>query len=767
MISSPPQEAEHIRGKTLTPESPKPVHYPSPSNIPILEKSMDPHFHESLGTPASFQSFTHPTQTPSAQSSSSLYPDQQNAQAYNGARTGGGAVGPGPGDYTQSASYGNGYGSSTQDTQIQTFPSQNQALAPSYSSEANSTATQENRSSSYPMPYDPNAYPANQPQAQPAQLGQYQLPSNFDANNNVYQSLLDSLSTSNGNNSSNNRNASPLPLQPPQAQGTVATISSLPSAPNLPPRPPMQDKPVTHPNYSADDDIRSYHPHSQKQSNPQYRGPGQLQPLNVQTATSDNAYSPSTARPNQTPSTPSYRQRESVDLRVEDDEDARWPPEINKLYEEFLEDERKFVTDGQWDQFPMGSRLFIGKFIGPSSISRPETHVAQEISPPKRSLNGISSTGSIAMGNLHRSQSSRRMVLSSSWMLALASVHYKLSRARRSVEGRCVSFCLYLALEAQLMVTDLEISKPQRNTKKADAGDRNGARRRSRSPDYTRGGTGSQGGRGVDRYTSNAISPRDRDYRRSRDDYRPNRSPSPRGGRGRRDRSRDRYDARRRSRSRSPLGRGGGRYRASPTPRDDVDDLPLPHREPHQVPDVQVIAVDHIHRYVCSPPPRDITNEFSDYIAWVEDSFRKQGLRIDVLILSPRLSEHAVIRRQILEGVLAIVKLNGEAVAKNRVSLQVFDRRAGAGNVQFEGSSSLSPIVFLLQSVLMISRICRSGASNRRFTGLEQETEPSSTSTATRSCSCSLWTRVWHGSAAGTVLCWSSTSSISLPTRLY
>ena len=75
----------------------------------------------------------------------------------------------------------------------------------------------------------------------------------------------------------------------------------------------------------------------------------------------------------------------------------------------------------------------------------------------------------------------------------------------------------------------------------------------------------------------------------------------------------------------------------------------------------------------------------SDFIRWVEDVFRQQNLRIDVLILSPRLSEAAVTRRQIVEGVLAIVKLDASSVAKSKISLQVFDRRGGAGNVQFNG----------------------------------------------------------------------------------
>jgi hypothetical protein len=78
----------------------------------------------------------------------------------------------------------------------------------------------------------------------------------------------------------------------------------------------------------------------------------------------------------------------------------------------------------------------------------------------------------------------------------------------------------------------------------------------------------------------------------------------------------------------------------------------------------------------------------SDYIRWVEDSFRQQNLKADVLILSPRLSEAAVIRRQIVEGVLAIVKLNTATLSKGKVNLQVFDRRGGAGNVQFNGTQT-------------------------------------------------------------------------------
>jgi len=35
-------------------------------------------------------------------------------------------------------------------------------------------------------------------------------------------------------------------------------------------------------------------------------------------------------------------------------------PEMEKQYNEFLDEERAYVSEGRWDQFPVGSRLFIG-----------------------------------------------------------------------------------------------------------------------------------------------------------------------------------------------------------------------------------------------------------------------------------------------------------------------------------------------------------------------------------------------------------------------
>lgn len=177
----------------------------------------------------------------------------------------------------------------------------------------------------------------------------------------------------------------------------------------------------------------------------------------------------------------------------------------------------------------------------------------------------------------------------------------------------------------------------------------------------------------MDRYTSGgARGGNSRNDRR--DGYRPGyRSPSPRV-------YRDRYDDRYRARSRSPGYGRNGRYR-SPSPRRDTeDDLPLPRRPRDQVPDVQIISLDALDR---------------DFIGWVEKAFASRSVKVDVLLLSPRLSEQSVVRRQIIEGVIAVVKLTRQNQNTGKIGLQIFDRKnagpTGADNVRFEEYDQLDP----------------------------------------------------------------------------
>lgn len=72
------------------------------------------------------------------------------------------------------------------------------------------------------------------------------------------------------------------------------------------------------------------------------------------------------------------------------------------------------------------------------------------------------------------------------------------------------------------------------------------------------------------------------------------------------------------------------------------------------------------------------------FVGYIEQSFRDRGLRCDVLQL-PRVSLVAVVKRQIIEGVQAVVKIFRQSQVTGKIPLQVFDRRAGADNVRFEG----------------------------------------------------------------------------------
>lgn len=345
MPSSPPGTAEFIRHQSLSPASPRPQNVPSPANIPILVESMDPNFNEpssySNGTSTPAPQYTPQSHAPGALASTPYFADQSTA---NGQHVGLFNAGVGASMADQAAAFGSSMGAQAHDAaSVQNYTQQLQAHA----------ASGQDLHSAYPFSHD-SAYAVQQASAQSAQGAHYQTAAQASTSVDV-QALLDSLTPAANNAPSGHYAAPQMFSQSAQAQPNA---SSLPSATNLPPRPPAQDKPATHPNYNPSDDIRSYHPHSQQTSTAQPRGSAQPQPLNMSRQDFSTA-PPSGAT---SPTVPNQAQRQSGQRsETPDDEDIRWPPEINRKYEEFLDQERKFVTEGQWDQFPMGSRLFIGK----------------------------------------------------------------------------------------------------------------------------------------------------------------------------------------------------------------------------------------------------------------------------------------------------------------------------------------------------------------------------------------------------------------------
>ena len=332
------------------------------------------------------------------------------------------------------------------------------------------------------------------------------------------------------------------------------------------------------------------------------------------------------------------------------EDEKPWPREIQQKYDQFLRDEEEFTKEGAWDKFPRDSRLFVGNLPTEIVTKRDIFHIFHRF-------------GRLAQISIKQAYGFVQFMDKEACETALH------AEQGGKIKDRNMH---------------LEVSKPPKNSRSQTtaAGEQLRAShyRRSRSPERRPGSRGQRNNNNNnnnnnDRYSRNPPFSDFRDEPRRRDDYRPARSPSPRGFRvrdnyrGGRDRSPGGYRGGR-ERSRSPYGR---RYNRSPSPRrrsiDEDEVLPIPKRHPRDVPDVQLLLFDDLDR---------------PYVEYVEKGFRDRGLRVAVLVM-PNVPLQAIIRRQILEGVHAVVKLFRDAITTGRISIQIFDRSAGASNVRFEG----------------------------------------------------------------------------------
>ena len=390
--SSPPAEALEIRGRTLTPASPKPVLLPSPSNIPILEKQMDPVFGEAASQmPEIIQSSVpSPQELPDSLIPSNNLADglaqviDQSIEA-----SGNGAIGdPMVLMQNQDASMEDASAKiSSVDQNYNVLATSTEASPNTFSTEQSALLAPSLPSSSTNALSQP-LQALSQSESDGAQAAVENARETSVANESAgginIQTLLDNLSPSitnatapqgeQSNAVSVSANGSHV-----STSDTAISPSSIQGNPNLPPRPPPQEKPISHPNYSAVDDIRSFHPHSQKTpattSNSQHNiVPPQTGPAPILTIGANGLPPPPPASfqgSNQTPTdrvqSPSSAlqdQKDDADKKSDkasaSDEEIQWSPEVQKVYDDFLQDERKYVTEGQWDKFPANSRLFIG-----------------------------------------------------------------------------------------------------------------------------------------------------------------------------------------------------------------------------------------------------------------------------------------------------------------------------------------------------------------------------------------------------------------------
>ncbi|CDM34070.1 hypothetical protein DTO013E5_1795 [Penicillium roqueforti] len=683
MTPSPPDEALHFRGKTLTPESPRPLHIPEPSNIPVLENQMDPVFNDT----STYER--------------SVY--KQAPQTHDGWLHGGSKDGQGGPSQTQGA--GSFHGSQPN------RGVQNEMIASAYYSPPNPASGSENTGHlgsglsppdstySHTAPVAPVSQgfatgsevdPAHKPE-------QSRMSDRLIAEERVghkaggvnFQQLLDNLSRPN-----------PGATIPVTSSAGHSSLHQAPAGESLksqgiPAHPQAQSHDSVQAHYMPNGEV-AYHQlpsahdaaataspaYSAQPSNTQ----AQTQPQPIDTSSSGGAsvnlpppiatfpQPPSTcAEPHgslQEPSVASKKGRAEKRSIKPADDDSPWGPEIQKKYDEFLHDERIYVTEGLWDRFPVGSRLFVGNLPTERVTKRDMFHIFHDY-------------GKLA-------QISIKQAYGFIQFLEASSCHEALSNEQGAVvRGRKIH---------------LEISKPQRSTRPAQASEDSRAPppRRSRSPEFNRAPPGRTNARApVDRYDrskpyeTNRVPFSDfRDepsHRSRRDDYRPPRSPSPRPFRGSRDgyRSRDRtperFDRRERRRSRSPRSSRSPysrdrRYRSiSPRPRGIYEgeaDLPVPRRAQRDVPEVQLLVLEELDR---------------NFVLHVENAFRNRGLRVDVLVLGPRIPLGAAVHRQFIEGVLAVVRLSRPNQVSRKIPLQLFDRTAGLDNVRFLDYPELEP----------------------------------------------------------------------------
>lgn len=369
MSATPPQEAVEFRGNSHTPVSPKPSYFPSPANIPILEAQMDPTFNETMMQTMHPDTFPSTTASPATQFDYATAPGAMADESAQSASNAQGIDSPQEDDGSdgfvsiQEAEerYPDHEDNSNVNVSQGTTTSLPHALVSSSEAVQGILATQstsgvDHASLDHPTATaDESIKPEANFQTDPSQNAP-------PIQNNATLDLDAILAGLEKQAQVSLIKPSPVDSTTTPLQQSKSELSALPPNPNLPPKPPAQD-PTSNPNFTPSSDIRSYHPHNQKDAT--YRAAG-LSNLNTnglpQTPHSFQTPLSSTfVSSTQSPAVSNFGQREGSPNS--DDEEVPLDPHTQRLYDQFLTFERQNVADGQWDKFAVGSRLFIGMWL--------------------------------------------------------------------------------------------------------------------------------------------------------------------------------------------------------------------------------------------------------------------------------------------------------------------------------------------------------------------------------------------------------------------
>ncbi|KAH6686873.1 RNA recognition domain-containing protein [Plectosphaerella plurivora] len=317
--------------------------------------------------------------------------------------------------------------------------------------------------------------------------------------------------------------------------------------------------------------------------------------------------------------------------------------EYERAWQQFTDDERRYMAEANWDKFPEGTRIFIGN-LSSERVSKRDVFDLFYVFGRLAQISLKSAYGFVQYHHVDE---------------ANGAMH---SLQNAEIKGRKIH---------------LEISKIQK--KKGREG-RESRDEQSRASD--RGGGGRNGRDAIPKGPRSDIS----QNRRGREDPRSGRGHSPRRNRDDkygRDRGYQESQSRGRSRTPEPYGRQPEQYRRrSPSPPNSYgrgpmteDQLQIPRRYGSQVPDVQFLLLQEVGR---------------DFVEWVERAFTSRGLKVEVMFLNPNFPRDAVIQRQVVEGVHGIVDLDMRAHSYGKIPLRVFDRSGGT-SARYDDYQDLDP----------------------------------------------------------------------------
>ncbi|KAJ5130627.1 Nucleotide-binding alpha-beta plait [Penicillium bovifimosum] len=599
MTPSPPDEALHFRGKTLTPESPRPLHIPEPANIPVLENQMDPVFNDTS------------TYEPSVHNKDGRSHKQDSGQAAASASFPLSQPSAVPNEVTVPASY---------------YPP-NQASASETSGYSGSFSVPDSHSHPAPAPISQGFATANE--VEHAHPEQSKIPDRLNAEGHAghntgvnFQSLLDHISQPNPG----------------------ATLSGLSSAQNS----SFYQAPI-----NGSIQAQGIPAHTQAQSSSTQAHYTPIGESSTQAAQNSNPSDSSTIAPgapaHPTPSTGAESQgsaqEHSAALRQArstkgNDEDSWWGPEVQKKYDEFLHDERIYVTEGLWDRFPMGSRLFVGNLPTERVTKRDMFHLFHKY-------------GKLAQISIKQAYGFIQFLEASSCRAALDVEQGAIISRSRSHSDR-PDLPKHRSPLMHHLVRDppnsaapgLGVPMPGPRIVTTGPSHMNQVACLLATSEMSRliavGGT--------------TIAHHGRLLLGHFED----------------------------------IGMGIGHARE--LPKDSIvvsegapdhvlhdplmPEIDVPRRGQRDVPDVQILVLEELDR---------------NFILHVENAFRNRGLRVDVLVLGPRIPLGAAVHRQFIEGVLAVVRLARPNQVSRKIPLQLFDRTAGLDNVRFLDYPELEP----------------------------------------------------------------------------